>query len=102
MAGQLEIPLPEIAKEDFKRSWARFELVAMAKEWDADRQRAIIPTLLRGKLFNVYIELPEDTKEDLQKLKGALAEQAGRGVGSTAAGAAMAAALFHPRTYVYN
>ena len=77
MAGQLEIPLPEIAKEDFKRSWVRFELVAKAKEWDEDRQRAINPTLLHGKLFDVYIELPEDTKEDLQKLKEALAEMAG-------------------------
>ena len=77
MARQLEIPLPEITKEDFKRSWARFDLVAKAKEWDEDRKRAIIPTLLRGKLFDAYVELPDESKEDLQKLKEALAERAG-------------------------
>ena len=77
MAGQLKIPLPWIAKENFKQSWARFALVAKAKEWDEDRQHAIIPTLLHGKLFDLYIDLPQDTKEDLQKLKEALAEWAG-------------------------
>ena len=69
--------MQEIAKEDFKWSCARFELVAKAKEWEEDRRRAIIPTLLHGKLFDAYIDLPEDTKEDLQKLKEALAERAG-------------------------
>ena len=30
MAQQLEIPLPEIMMEDFKRAWIRFDLVAAA------------------------------------------------------------------------
>ena len=77
MARQLEISLPEINKEDFKRSWARFELVAKAKDWDEERKCAIIPTLLRGKLFDAYVELPDESKEDLQKLKEALAKWAG-------------------------
>ena len=64
MVGQLEILLPEIKKEDFKKeelkwSWARPELLAKAKDWNKDRKLAIIlhVTLLHGKLFNAYIEL---------------------------------------------
>ena len=35
MSTQSEIPLSEITREDFKRAWMRFELVAKAKEWDS-------------------------------------------------------------------
>ena len=65
--------MPEIAKEDLKRSWERFELVAKAKECDEDRQHAIVPMLLHGKLFDAYIELPEDTAE----VKGSTGRTAG-------------------------
>lgn len=34
MAQSLDIPLPEVTAEDFKRAWTRFELVAKAKEWE--------------------------------------------------------------------
>lgn len=61
--GQSEIPLPEIQREDFKRAWTRFELVAKAKEWNKAKQLAIIPTLLRGKLLDTYVELPDESKE---------------------------------------
>ena len=45
MATQLEIPLPEIQVQDFKRAWTRFELVAKAKseEWDEGKQLTVIP-----------------------------------------------------------
>ena len=52
-----------------------FELVATAKGWDAAKQLAVIPTLLRGKLIDYYVELPDDTKCDLGCLKAAFASK---------------------------
>ena len=52
MVGQLEIPLPEITKKDFKHVWTRFELVARAKEWDEGKQLTVIQTL---RLANYWI-----------------------------------------------
>ena len=77
MAESLELLLPELVTEDFKRGWTRFEFVATAKGWDAARQLAVIPTLLRGKLINYYVKLPDDTKSDLGCLKAALQDRAG-------------------------
>ena len=77
MAESLELPLSELVTEDFKRGWMRFELVATAKGWDAAKQLAVIPTLLRGKLIDYYVELPNDTKSDLGCLKAALQDRAG-------------------------
>ena len=51
--------------------------MAKAKDWDEDRKRAIIPTLLRGKLFDEHVELPDESKEDLGKSIEVLAEWAG-------------------------
>ena len=77
MAESLELPLPELAVEDFKRGWTRFELVANAKGWDAARQLAVIPTLLRGKLIDYYVELSDAAKSDLGRLKAALLDRTG-------------------------
>ena len=77
MATQLEIPLPEIQVQDFKRAWTRFELVAKAKEWDEGKQLTVIPTLLRGKLLDIFIALPDESKDSMKVLKEALQEQAG-------------------------
>ena len=77
MAESLELPLPELLTEDFKRGWRRFEFVAAAKEWSAEKQLVVIPTLLRGKLIDDYVELPEATKADLSRLKAALQDRAG-------------------------
>lgn len=41
MAEQLDILLPEIAVEEFQRSWTCFELVAGAKEWTAAKQKVV-------------------------------------------------------------
>ena len=73
------LPLPEIhaVSGDFSRAWTRFELVAKAKEWDDGKQLSILPTLLRGKLIDYYIDLPEDIKGDLKKLRDTLQEKAG-------------------------
>ena len=62
--------------EDFHHAWTCFEFVATAKEWNANEQLVVIPTLLRGKLMNYYVELDGDTKGDLVVLKDALEEQA--------------------------
>lgn len=77
MAESLELLLPELLTEDFKQGWTRFEFVATAKGWNAKRQLARIPTLLRGKLINDYVELPDATKTDLNLLKAALQDRAG-------------------------
>lgn len=76
--AQLELPLPELVAEDFTRSWTRFELVASAKEWSTAKQLAVIPTLLRGKLIDYYVDLDDATKADLKLLKAALQERAGK------------------------
>ena len=51
MAEKVNIPLPEITCEDFQTTWTRFELVAAAKEWNAEKQALILPTLFRGMLY---------------------------------------------------
>lgn len=75
--AQWDIPLPEITAEDFDRSWARFELVAKAKEWNDARQLTVIPTLLRGKLLDYFLDLSEDEKSSMGALRTALVERAG-------------------------
>ena len=76
--SSLELPLPELVAEDFHRGWTRFEFVAAAQKWDADKQLTVIPTLLRGKLIDYYVELDDGTKTDLALLKAALQERAGK------------------------
>ena len=72
-----DVPLPEITVEEFSRAWNRFELVSTAKGWDADKQAAILPTLLRGKLVDHYVDLDVATKVDLQQQKTALMGKTG-------------------------
>ena len=69
MAEQFDIPLPEIAVEEFQRSWTRFKLVAGAEEWPVEKQKVILPTLLRGKLVDIYMGLDDTTRDDLKLLK---------------------------------
>ena len=77
MATPLDLPLPEITVDDFQRAWTSFELVAAAKEWNDDKQKVILPTLLRGKLVDIYMTLNGDTRGDLPALKKTLMRQAG-------------------------
>ena len=77
MAESLDVPLPEITTEEFERSWTRFKLVAAAKKWDAAKQLAIVPALLRGKLLDYYVDLDDASKSIVATLKGALAQRAG-------------------------
>ena len=51
----MDLPLPEISTEEFHQAWTRFELVANAKEWNADKRKVVLPTLLRGKLVEYYM-----------------------------------------------
>ena len=78
MAASLELPLPELVAEDFQRGWTRFEFVAAAQEWNAKKQLTVIPTLLRGKLIDYYVEFDDAIKNDLALLKAALQERAGK------------------------
>ena len=77
MAQPLDLPLPEITTENFTRAWIRFELVAKAKEWDAAKQLTVLPTLLRGKLLDHFVDYDDDTKSDLKKLHAALIAASG-------------------------
>ena len=76
--AQLELPLSELVVEDFKRGWIRFEFVATAKEWDAAKQFAVIPALLRGKLIDYYVDFDNTIKGDLKLLRAALEERVGK------------------------
>eukprot|EP00731_Ephydatia_muelleri_P029836 Em0021g359a len=55
MASQ-DIPLPEISVEEFHQAWTRFELAAVAKEWNAAKQLSVVPALLRGKLLDKQVQ----------------------------------------------
>ena len=75
--AQFDLPLPEITPEEFTRTWTRFELVAVVKQLSTKRQAAILPTLLRGKLVEHYVDLDATTRADLNQLKTALMAKAG-------------------------
>ena len=77
MAQSTDIPLPKITIEDLRRAWTRFELVATAKKWSEDKQLAIIPTLLRRRLVDYYINLEEEEKVSIQELGNSLKKRAG-------------------------
>ena len=51
--------------------------MSTAKEWNATKQTAILPTLLRGKLVNHYIDLDDMIKADLHPMKTAQMEKTG-------------------------
>ena len=72
MAVQLDLPLPEITVKDFKRACTHFELVTDAKDWNENKQKVILPTLLCGRLVDIYLTIDEETHENLQHLKKAL------------------------------
>ena len=59
---QIELQLPELTTDNFQRAWTCFELIAVAKEWNAAKQLTIVPTLLQGKLTDFYTEFDEATK----------------------------------------
>ena len=73
----LDLPLPEITVEDFNHAWSCFELVAKAKEWNSDRQKLVLPMLLRGKLVEIYVEANDETRGNLPQLKTYLMAKSG-------------------------
>ena len=77
--SQDSIPLFEIhaVPGDFLRAWTRFELITKAKEWNEEKQLVVLPTLLRRKLIDYYLELPAGVKGNLEELKKVLQERAG-------------------------
>ena len=56
MAAQLDLPLQELSVENFSRAWMQFELVVAPKQWDEAKQLTILPTLLRERLLDYYVE----------------------------------------------
>ena len=88
MEVQLDLPLPELAVENFSHAWTQFKLVAMAKQWDEAKQLTILPTLLLGRLLDYYVELDTDQKGSLRALKTALMTKASIGQDPLTAGRA--------------
>ena len=91
-----DVPLPEITVEEFLRAWTRFELVSTAKEWSSEKQASILPTLLRGKLVDHYVDLDAATKADLKLLKAALMKEAGLAQDPLTAGKLFISRSQHP------
>eukprot|EP00731_Ephydatia_muelleri_P035641 Em0144g11a len=60
-----------------EHAWKRFRLAAVAKQWQAEKQLLILPTLLRGNLVDYYMDLGEDEKRSLEDVKQALERKAG-------------------------
>lgn len=60
--------MPEISIKKFSRAWTCCELVAVAKEWDEDKQLAIILTFLRGRLVDYYVDLKEEERATAKDL----------------------------------
>ena len=79
MAESFNVPLPEISVENFERSWIRFLLVAEAKDWEEEKQLKVAPTLLKGKLFDCYLDLKVEEKGSMERLKKSLTIKAGIG-----------------------
>ena len=75
--AQDSIILPEISADNFEHAWKRFRLAAVAKQWQAEKQLLILPTLLRGNLVDYYMDLGEDEKRSLEDVKQALERKAG-------------------------
>lgn len=42
--AQMDLPLPEITKEDFLHVWTQFKSVAVAKEWNAQKKALVLRT----------------------------------------------------------
>lgn len=73
MATQVDLPFQRsLLKSYLERAWTRFELVSTVKEWNAEKQVSIMPTLLWGKLVDYYVELDATTKADVKQLMMAL------------------------------
>ena len=62
MAEKVGMPLPDITCV----TWTHFELVAAAKEWNVEKQALILPTLLREKLVECYMDLETETKKSVK------------------------------------
>ena len=71
------IPLPEICVEDFEHSWTKFRLAVAANKWEREKELAVLPALLRGKLVEYYVSLEDDEKTVPDTLRKALMDRAG-------------------------
>ena len=71
----LDMPLPEINSNNFKRAWTQFQMVTVAQEWDENKQLKIVPPLLSEKLLDSYVELLEEEKSLLQAPEKSLVQR---------------------------
>ena len=74
------LTLPEIctdSTEKYDHSWKRFEVIVAAEKWEDERDLAVRPALLKGKLLDIFKSLSDAVKADLASLKKALADKAG-------------------------
>ena len=70
------ICLPEPLQHDDARLWfKRFKLCAAANEWDATKQLLRLPTLLKGRSWEIYESLGDENKDTYAQLKKAILDR---------------------------
>ena len=48
--------------KDFEHTWTKFRLAVAANKWEKEKELAVLPALLRGKLVEYYVSLEDDEK----------------------------------------
>ena len=75
---QFHLPLPEIAVDNFERGWEKFSPgYRYEGTGRAEMHIPVLPALLRRNLVDYFLEISEEGKASLEKLKTAVAERAG-------------------------
>ena len=76
MASGHGLALPEPLQDSDARSWfKRFEVCAAANEWNDNKKRVRLPTLLRGRAWAIFDALSEEHTDTYANLKGAILER---------------------------
>jgi len=73
MASGIGLALPEALQDRDAKSWfKRFEVCAVANEWDDDKKLKRLPTLLKGRAWAIFDSLPDTSTDTYAHLKEAL------------------------------
>ena len=73
MASGTGLALPEVLQDGDAKSWfKRFEVCAVANEWDDEKKLKRLPTLLRGRAWAIFDALPDTSTDTYEHLKAAL------------------------------
>ena len=73
IASGIGLALPEALQDRDARSWfKRFEVCAVANEWDDEKKLKRLPTLLKGRAWAIFDSLPDASTDTYTHLKEAL------------------------------